>query len=52
MAHFVMACVFFFAGDGVGAREELDRAININPSNAWAVGVSGSLYGHNGRGLG
>src|SRR5262249_49236394 len=36
-------------GDGVGAREEVDRAININPSNAWAVGVSGSLYGHNGH---
>ena len=49
MAHFVMACVFFFAGDSVGAREELDRAISINPSNAWAVGVSGSLYGHNGE---
>ena len=49
MAHFVMACVFFFSGDSVGAREELDRAININPSNAWAVGVSGSLYGHNGQ---
>ena len=49
MAHFVMACVFFFAGDSIGAREELDRAIGINPSNAWAVGVSGCLYGHHGQ---
>jgi adenylate cyclase len=49
MAHYVTALVFFYSGDSAGARHELDRAISINPNNAWAVGVSGSLFGNNGR---
>jgi TolB-like protein/Flp pilus assembly protein TadD len=49
MAHFVLGQVFFHSGDFVGARNELDRAIAINPNNAWAMGASGSLFGNNGR---
>jgi adenylate cyclase len=49
MAHFVMGNVLFFSGDSTGARHELDRAISINPNNAWAIGISGSLFGNNGH---
>jgi adenylate cyclase len=49
MAHSVMGNWFFYSGDSTGARHELDRAISINPNNAWAVALSGSLFGNNGR---
>jgi adenylate cyclase len=35
MAHSVMGNWFFYSGDSTGARHELDRAISINPNNAW-----------------
>jgi adenylate cyclase len=49
MAHFVMGHVLFLYGDSAGARHELDRAISINPNNAWAIAALGSLFGNNGH---
>ena len=49
MAHFVMGNVLFFSGDSAGARHELDRSISINPNNAWAIAIFGSLFGNNGH---
>jgi adenylate cyclase len=49
MAHFALGNVFFLSGDTAGARYEMDRAISINPNNAWAVAVSGCLFGNSGR---
>jgi Tfp pilus assembly protein PilF len=41
--------MYSFFGDNVSVRQELDRAISINPNNAWAMAVSGSLFGNNGH---
>ena len=48
MAHFALGHLFFLSGDAAGARYELDRAISINPNNAWAMADSGCLFGNNG----
>ena len=36
-------------GDIPGGRSEYERAINLNPNHAWAVGALGGLYANDGR---
>ena len=44
MCHFVMGFVLWMSGDIQGGRSEHERAINLNPNHAWAVGALGGLH--------
>ena len=49
MSHFVMGFVLHMEGDITGGRSEYERAINLNPSHAWAVGALGGLHANDGH---
>jgi adenylate cyclase len=49
MSHFAMGFVLHMGGDIQGGRNEYERAINLNPNHAWAVGALGGLYANDGR---
>jgi adenylate cyclase len=48
-AHVALGMAMDLTGDREGGGSELERAVNLDPNHAWAIGVLGLWYGFNGR---
>ena len=45
VAHYALGTAFLLGGDPDGGRAELERAVGLDPNNAWAMAGLGVLYG-------
>jgi adenylate cyclase len=47
-AHTALGMAFTLSGEREGLRSETERALSLNPNNAWAIGLLGNYYCFNG----
>ena len=47
--HFALGYAFLLSGDHEGGKTEMERALALDPNNAWALGGLGACLGFNGQ---